>query len=246
MDSDRSLQELPTGADARFSGQHGRLAVVCANGGRSAEVPGTWSASIEWLVGRLAPLFPDLRFAELRYRVKSWKRLDLCVEDALAAIEAARAERVLLMGFSMGGAVAVRAAAHPAVAGVLGLAPWLPDQLDLAPLRGRRLDILHGALDRWLPGIPGVSPKSSRRGYERARRLGVDGSYTVIPRAVHGIALRSPWGALVTLPRAGRWAELAAAEVGRFRAGALDDGSGPTRERLSEAGAQVDGGSGSL
>ena len=236
MDSDRSLQELPTGAEARFSGQHGRLAVVCANGGRSAEVPGTWSASIEWLVGRLAPLFPDLRFAELRYRVKSWKRLDLCVEDALAAIEASGAERVLLMGFSMGGAVAVRAAAHPAVAGVLGLAPWLPDQLDLAPLRGRRLDVLHGALDRWLPGIPGVSPSSSRRGYERARRLGVDGSYTVIPRAVHGIALRSPWGALVTLPRAGRWAELAAAEVGRFRAGALDDGSGPTRERLERGG----------
>ena len=158
VDADRSLQELPTGAEARFSGQHGRLAVVCANGGQSAEVPGTWSASIEWLVGRLAPLFPDLRFAELRYRVKSWKRLDLCVEDAVAAIEASGAERVLLMGFSMGGAVAVRAAAHPAVVGVLGLAPWLPDQLDLAPLRGRRLDVLHGALDRWLPGIPGVSP----------------------------------------------------------------------------------------
>ena len=224
MDAGRSLQELSTGAEARFSGQQGRLAVVCANGGQSAEVPGTWSASIEWLVGRLAPLFPDLRFVELRYRVKSWRRLDLCVEDAVAAIEATGAQRVLLMGFSMGGAVGVRAAAHPAVTGVLGLAPWLPDQLDLAPLHGRRLDVLHGALDRWLPGIPGVSPASSRRGYERARRLGVDGSYTVIPRAVHGVALRSPWGALVTLPRAGRWAELAAAQIGRFRAASLDDG----------------------
>ena len=39
----------------------------------------------------------------------------------------------------------------------------------------------------------------------------------MIPRAVHGIALRSPWGALVTLPRAERWAELAAAQIGRFR-----------------------------
>ena len=52
----------------------------------------------------------------------------------------------------------MRAAAHPAVAGVLGLAPWLPDQLDLAPLRGRRLDVLHGALDRWLPGDPRRQP----------------------------------------------------------------------------------------
>ena len=97
----------------------------------------------------------------------------------------------------MGGAVQVRAAAHPAVVEVLGLAPWLPDELDLAPLRGRRLDVLHGALDRWLPGIPGVSPALSRRGYERARALGVDGSYTSIPRAVHAVALRSPSGRLV-------------------------------------------------
>lgn len=191
--------------------------MVCANGGRSAEVPGTWSASIEWLVARLVPLFPDLRFAELRYRVRSWKRLELCVEDAVAAIDAAGAERTLLMGFSMGGAVAVRAASHPTVVGVLGLAPWLPDRLDLAPLRGRRLDVLHGGLDRWLPGIPGVSPSISRRGYERARQLGVEGSYTVIPGAVHAIALRSPWGGLVALPRAARWGELAAGAIGRFR-----------------------------
>ena len=242
MDARTSLQRLSTGADVRFSGQEGRLAVVCANGGQSAEVPGTWSASIEWLVGRLAPLFLDLRFAELRYRVKSWKRLDLCVEDAVAAIEASGARRVLLMGFSMGGAVSVRAAAHPTVAGVLGLAPWLPDQLDLAPLRGSRLDVLHGALDRWLPGIPGVSPSVSRRGYERARRLGVDGSYTVIPRAVHGIALRSPWGALVPLPRAERWADSqrprSNASASRSSAAASGEGVSPrpTRAHVTRSG----------
>ena len=167
---------------------------------------------------RLAPAFPALRFAEVRYRVKSWNRLDLCIEDTLAAVDAAGARRTLLVGFSMGGAVAVSAAAHPSVTGVLGLAPWLPDKLDLTPLRGRRLAVLHGALDRWLPGIPGVSPSSSRAGFERARRLGVEGSYTVIPGAVHGMALRAPWGALVPLPRAGRWAELAAAELRAFQA----------------------------
>ena len=187
------------------------------NGGQGAEVPGTWSATVEWLVRRLASAFPDLRFVELRYRIKSWKRIDWCVEDALAAIEDARAERTLLVGFSMGGAVAVRAAAHPSVTGVLGLAPWLHDRLDLAPLAGRRLDVLHGALDRWLPGIPGVSPSISRRGFKRARALGVEGTYTVIPGAVHGIALRRRSGKLVTLPRAARWAELAAADVARFR-----------------------------
>jgi dienelactone hydrolase len=209
---------LPTGAEIRFSGAPMGLAVVCVNGGQGAEVPGTWSASIEWLVERLAPAFPSVRFAEVRYRVKSWNRLDLCIEDTRAAIDAAGARRTLLVGFSMGGAVAVSAAAHPSVTGVLGLAPWLPDRLDLMPLRGRTLTVLHGGLDRWLPGIPGVSPSSSRTGFERARGLGVDGSYTVIPGAVHGMALRAPWGALVPLPRAGRWAELAARELRAFQA----------------------------
>jgi pimeloyl-ACP methyl ester carboxylesterase len=210
-------ERLSTGAEARFSGGDGPLAVVCANGGQAAEVPGTWSASIEWLVRRLAPRFPDLRFVELRYRVKSWKRLDLCVEDAGAAIAAARGSRTLLVGFSMGGAVCVRAAGHHSVVGVLGLAPWLYDELDVAPLRGRRLDVLHGGLDRWLPGIPGVHPGISRRGFERARALGVEGSYTVIPGAVHGMALRAPSGRLMTLPRAARWAELVEAQLVRFR-----------------------------
>jgi pimeloyl-ACP methyl ester carboxylesterase len=192
--------------------------VVLANGGQAAEVPGTWSASIEWLVERLAPRFADLRFVEVRYRVKSWKRLESCVEDLLAAIETAAAERVLLVGFSMGGAVSVRAAAHPSVTGVLGLAPWLPDALDISPLVGRRLDVLHGALDRWLPGIPGVYPSLSRRGFDRARRLGVEGTYSMISGAVHGLALRSRRsGRLVALPRAGRWTELAAEHVARFR-----------------------------
>ena len=200
---------LSSGAEARLWGKPTSVAVICANGGQSRELVGTWSASIEWLVRRLVPAFPALRFVELRYRVRSWQRLELCVEDLAAAIEESGASRTLLMGFSMGGAVAVRAAAHPSVTGVLGLAPWLPDQLDLTPLRGRRLDVLHGALDRWLPGIPGVSPSLSRRGFERARRLDVAGSYTLIPGAVHAVALRSPWNRLVPLPRAARWVELA-------------------------------------
>ena len=212
------LHPLATGAEGRSTGPAGGLAVVCVNGGQAGAVPGTWSASIEWLLDGLAARFPDLRFVEVRYRVKSWKRLDWCVEDALAAIDSAGAERVLLVGFSMGGAVSVRATSHPSVAGVLGLAPWLPDELDVSPLLGRRLDVLHGALDRWLPGIPGVSPSISRRGFERATRLGVEGTYRLIPGAVHGIALRSRLsGRLFALPRAARWHELAAEHVARFR-----------------------------
>ena len=158
---DRSLQVLPTGAEARFAGQHGRLAVVCANGGQSAEVPGTWSASIEWLVGRLAPLFPDLLFAELRYRIKSWKRLDLCVEDALAAIEASGAERALLMGFSMGGAVA---GVPRRIRRWRACSAWRPGFPISSTSRRSAAAASTSCTARstaGCPGIPGVSPSSS-------------------------------------------------------------------------------------
>src|SRR5690348_16143602 len=115
--------ELSTGAELRVTGPaDAEAAVVCANGGQGGEIEGTWSASLEWLVTRLAPRFPDLAFAEVRYRIKSWKRLDWCVEDFFAevryrikswkrldwcvedlraAITAASARRTLLVGFSM-------------------------------------------------------------------------------------------------------------------------------------------------
>lgn len=139
---------LETGAEARVTGA-GSRAVVCVNGGTAAETPGNWSASLEWLVGRLAPRLPELAFVEVRYRVKSWRRLDDCVEDARAALAAARdagAHELALLGFSMGGAVAVRAAGDEAVSTVIGLAPWLSPKLDLSPLRGRRFAVVHGGL----------------------------------------------------------------------------------------------------
>ena len=215
------IEKLPTGADLRLTGS-GPLSVVCVNGGQGAEVPGTWSATLEWLVGRLAPVLPGLRFGEVRYRVKSWKRLDMCIEDTRAAVERLDGERAVLVGFSMGGAVSILAADEPRVEEVVGLGPWIPDRLDVSGLRGKRLVVIHGALDRWLPGIPGVSPSSSRRGFERAVVAGADGSYTTIPGAVHGTALRAPGGGVVPLPRARRWAALVRAELERFQSSRPD------------------------
>jgi acetyl esterase/lipase len=103
---------------------------------------------------------------------------------------------------------------------VVGLAPWIPDQLSLSGLRGKRLTVFHGALDRWLPGVPGVSARHSRRGFERARERGAEGRYVLIPGALHGMALRRPSGSLLTLPRAERWAELVEEELRLFLAAA--------------------------
>ena len=208
--------KLSTGAELRITGGDGPLSVVCMNGGQRTEVEGTWSATIEWLLDRLRPRFPEVRFAELRYRIKSWRRFDECARDARAAIEAAGGKRTLLLGFSMGGGVAIAVAAEPSVETVVGLAPWIPPRLPLEGLRGRRFAVIHGSLDRALPGIPGVSPRLSRAGFERALALGAEGDYALIPGAVHGVAVRAPGLGLVPLPRANRWLELVAAEIVRL------------------------------
>ena len=208
---------LTTGAELRVTGPSGATAaVVCVNGGQAAEVEGTWSATIEWLVRRLAPQFPALAFAEVRYRIKSWNKLDWCVEDARAAVAQTGAQRTLLLAFSMGGAVSARIADDPTVETVLGLAPWLPPEVSLQALRGKRLRVLHGSLDRALPGIPGVAPAFSRTGFERALALGATGEYTLIRGGLHGVAVRARSGALVALPRSSMWASLVAAELMRF------------------------------
>jgi len=207
---------LATGAEARARNPDAPLAAVLVNGGTARRLPGTWSATSEWLAERLVPRFPAVAFVEVRYRVKSWHELDSCLEDASAALDAV-ARRALLVGFSMGGAVAIGVSGDPRVGAVLGLAPWIPPQLPLEGLAGKRFDVVHGAWDRWFPGIPGVSPGHSRAGFERARAAGAEGTYTLVPRGLHGVALRRR-GRLVTLPAAGRWLAPATAALERFAA----------------------------
>jgi pimeloyl-ACP methyl ester carboxylesterase len=207
---------IATGAEMRLTNGAQERMVVCVNGGQASEVDGTWSASLEWLVRRLAPRFPGLGFAEVRYRIKSWKRLELCIADARAAIREAGGGRTLMVGFSMGGAVSIGVADEPTVERVVGLAPWIPDRLSVEPIRGKRLDVIHGSLDAYLPGAPGVSPKLSRRGLERVRAVGAAGDYTLIPGGLHGIALRARSGRALPLPRAHAWARHVAAQLETF------------------------------
>jgi dienelactone hydrolase len=206
---------LQTGADVRLRNEQSGPTVLLVNGGTAKAVAGTWSATSELLADELAPRFPQLAFAELRYRLKSWHALDSCMDDARAALDLLDRPS-LLVGFSMGGAVSIGVAGHEGATAVLGLAPWIPDRLALEGLRGKRLDVLHGGWDRWLPGVPGVSPESSRSGFERARRLGVEGSYRLIPRGLHGAAVRRRSGALVRLPRAGAWVDGVGERLERF------------------------------
>ena len=208
---------LPTGADARICNHLAPLAVVLVNGGSARAVPGTWSATSELLTRELAPLFPGLAFVEVRYRIKTWNELDSCMADARAALDLVD-RPALFVGFSMGGAVSIGACGHALAAGVLGLAPWMPERLSLDGLRDKRLDVIHGSWDRYLPGIPGVSASSSKRGFDRARTLGIEGTYTLIARGLHGPALRSRSGSIVKLPRARAWIDGVAERLALFQA----------------------------
>ena len=206
---------LRSGGDVRLRNEGAALAAVLLNGGVAQVVPGTWSATSELLAGELAARFPGIAVAEVRYRVKSWNELRSCMADAEAALDLIGCPASLL-GFSMGGAVSIGVAGHERVRAVVGLAPWIPERLSLGGLRGKRFDVIHGSWDRYLPGIPGVSPASSHRGFQRARALGVEGTFTLIPRAVHGAALRTPWGTVVRLPRWREWVELVGARLASF------------------------------
>jgi dienelactone hydrolase len=211
------IVQLSSGADARISNEAAPLAVILLNGGSARPVPGTWSSTSELLATELTPRFPGLAFVEVRYRIKTWHAIDSCMADGRAALDLV-ARRSLLLGFSMGGAVSIGIASHSDVTGVLGLAPWMPEQLSLDGLRGKRFDVLHGSWDRYLPGIPGVSAASSKRGFERAQALGVEGAYTLIPRGFHGAAVRRRSGAIQRLPRAAAWVDGVGQHLARFRA----------------------------
>lgn len=206
---DGRLVPLATGAEARLTGPTDGPPIVCLNGGTARPLPGTWGASIAWLVARLGAAMPERRFIEVRYRTRSWRRLRPCVEDALAAIDFAGAGPVTLLGYSMGGAVSIATAPlAPSVEHVIGLAPWIPDDFEVSALRGVRLDVFHGTLDAWIPGVPGVSPRNSLGGVKRARAAGVEAHHTMIAGALHAVAFSGPGGLLIRAPRAARWAEL--------------------------------------
>ncbi|MFF8846931.1 alpha/beta fold hydrolase [Streptomyces sp. NPDC015127] len=94
-----------------------------------------------------------IALGRVRYVHRGWngERAD-AARDAARALEelslAAGPVPVVLVGHSMGGRAALRAAAHPRVSAVVGLAPWCPAGEPVDHLAGRRVVLLHGDRDR--------------------------------------------------------------------------------------------------
>ncbi|WP_063898588.1 alpha/beta fold hydrolase [Streptomyces sp. IMTB 1903] len=95
----------------------------------------------------------DVLVAHVRYRYRGWNGHHAHpVADARRALEELRALAgpvpVVLVGHSMGGRAALRAAEDPQVAGVVVLAPWCPPAEPAAHLRARAVVALHDEHDR--------------------------------------------------------------------------------------------------
>ena len=98
----------------------------------------------------------------------------------------------VLAGHSLGGRAVVNAADAPGVVGVLGLAPWLPEEEPTAQLAGRRLLLAHGTRDHV------TSPRSSFEYAARARAEGHDVARIVLPGSGHTLLSRArDWNRLV-------------------------------------------------
>lgn len=95
--------------------------------------------------------------------------------------------RVVLVGHSMGARASMRFADHPAVAGVVGLAPWLPPGEILVDVEGRELRVAHGTEDRT------TAPRTSLEFVERARVAGANAHHVLVPGEGHALLRRPRW-----------------------------------------------------
>ncbi|WP_399225811.1 alpha/beta fold hydrolase [Streptomyces sp. TRM49041] len=122
----------------------------------------------------------------MRYRHRGWNgdRADAArdAERALAELERlAGPVPVVLVGHSMGGRAALRAAGHPQVRGVVALAPWCPPGEPVTHLAGRAVFLLHDEAD-------GVT--DARATWDLARRAtaaGAEAHSLPMPRGGHGM-----------------------------------------------------------
>lgn len=144
---------------------------------------------------------PDTAVALLRYRYRGWNAPGADpVVDTQWAIEQLLSTHgalpVILVGHSMGGRAALRAAGHPQVAAVAGLAPWLPRGEPIDQLANRDVLLMHGTAD--VTTSPKTTAEFARAIAPIARRV----ACVLIKRSSHGM-----------LQRARLWHELTAAYV---------------------------------
>ncbi len=171
------------GLTALDSVREPRSVVLVLHGGKDRSRSPVTGRSLSWqraaALGRtLARRLHDDGVAVrlLRYRTVGWNGGADKVADARTGLDAVREALgdlpVALVGHSMGGRTACRAADHPSVHGVVALAPWLPPGEPVHALTGRELHAAHGRRDR-------ITRARDTRAYvERASTVARAATYT--------------------------------------------------------------------
>jgi pimeloyl-ACP methyl ester carboxylesterase len=203
--------------------------VVVAHGGKSVSSQAT--TAVQPAVLRMVPLARAIRRAlrgsgavvlRPRFQVRGWNGEQALPVHDLNRILDDIGHRfgpapVVLVGHSMGARAAMRAAGHPVVSAVAGLAPWLPPGEPVGQLAGRRVLLVHGNAD----GI--TRPEDTWAYAERARSVAEvmaveirNGDHGMLRRAGlwHSVAAEFVCGALRLPGRGGPVAEILRAAAG--------------------------------
>ncbi len=209
-------------AEARIRG-----AVVVAHGGKSVSTEPT--SPLELAVLRMGPLANAIRRAlrghgvavcQPRFELKGWNgELASPVADLGRVLDEIGTRYgnipIVLIGHSMGARASFRAAGHPAVTAVAGLAPWLPAGDPVDQLAGRRVLLAHGTADR-------VTPPAETWAYAERARSFTDVAVIEVRSGEHTMLWRAPL-----------WHRLAA-EFSRLSLG-LPAGAGEVTKAFHEA-----------
>ena len=123
----------------------------------------------------------------LRFGVRGWNAgagpEPSPLPDARWALDQAATDHpgipVVMLGHSMGARTAVHVADHPAVVGVVGLAPWLERRDPVTPLAGRHLVAGHGSRDRI------TSARATQAYVDQARTVAASARFVDMGRLGH-------------------------------------------------------------
>lgn len=170
------------------NGPRGGVLILPGGKPQSDEASSAWQLAnlrMDWLTLALRRRFGRaVRVNRVQYRLRGWNgsRRDP-VHDAREALdrmlEDVDPRRVVLVGHSMGGRVAVHLCADSDIGGVVALAPWWPrGDSELVPV-GCRLLAVHGMADIR------TDPRSSAEQISRAKDRGVDAEWVGVPDAGH-------------------------------------------------------------
>lgn len=131
--------------------------------------------------GRLAVL-------RLRFGVRGWNAAAPIADTSWALAQLTErypGRPVGLVGHSMGGRTALRAAGHQQVASVVALAPWLPSGEPIDQLAGRHVLLAHGDQDRI------TSAAATGRFADRLAAAGIAASLVTVRGEGHAMLRRA-------------------------------------------------------